>query len=668
VADIAVQNLTKYYGDRLILQDISFDIQAGEKVAVLGANGAGKTTLLHILTGRLAYEGGHVSLGAGKTVGIIDQMPTFPPHATVNDVLRLAFWETDELMAALEQLSVEMAHRPNDTALLKRYATLEARLDVLGGYNRDFEIDRVCNGLAIPPAMREQAFAQLSGGEKTRINLARIILERTDILLLDEPTNHLDMESVNWLGNYLENYHGTVLTISHDRWFLDQCCTRIIEIRDGKVDFYYGNYSYYAVERERRRAEQLKRHENELAEKKRLEATARSMHEHGTEHLAKRAASIEKRIARMKVTDRPPADKRMSVRFGDPNYETEDVLQVRGLSKSFGSRCILDDISFHIRNRERVAILGANGAGKTTLLKLLLGEEKPDAGVIRKGVGLRPAYLPQQVYFANPHRNLIDTLIYDKNVTAQTARNRLGAFQFTGEEQLKTVEILSGGEKSRLRLCELLYDPLNLLILDEPTNHLDLASREWMEAAVAAFDGTLLFVSHDRYFVERFATRILYMENAHILDFLGTYSDFLAWRENNPALVAASLSGTDAASASGATSGAALRGMAPASEAPSAKKRHKPAAPTLDDVPPPPVQPKRTGGTKQLQKQLNMLEREIAQLERDSATLEQEMLEAASDSARLLELLTQKEQQEERLTARLEEWEAVAAELEERQS
>ena len=641
MADISVQNLTKYYGDRLILQDVSFDIQPGEKVAILGANGAGKTTLLNILTGRLPYDGGHVSLGAGKNAGVIDQMPDFPDDATVEDVLRLAFRESDEITAAMDALTDEMARKPDDASLLKRYAQLETRLEILGGYNRDYEIDRVCNGLDIPQSMRAQRFELLSGGEKTRINLARIILEQTDILLLDEPTNHLDMDAVDWLGNYLEAYRGTVMIISHDRWFIDQCCDRVIEIHDCTCDFYNGNYSYYAVERERRREEQLKHHEHELAEKKRLEAVARIMHEHGTEHLAKRAASIEKRIARMKVTDRPKKDKKMTVTFGDPNYETEEVLKVRDITKSYDGREILHDISFNIRNREKVALLGANGAGKTTLLKILLGEEEPDAGVIRKGVGLRPAYLPQQVYFANPHRNLIDTLIYDKNVSMQVARNRLGSFQFTGEQQMKTVDMLSGGEKSRLRLCELMYDPLNFLILDEPTNHLDLASREWIEEAVEAFDGTLLFVSHDRYFVERFATRVLYLEDGKLTDFIGSYSDFLKYRE---------------------------KGELPETPAPTSQPKHKEHdVTTLDDVPRPPEKPKRTGGTKNLQKQLNTLEREISQLEQQSADLEQQMIDASSDSARLLGLMTEKEQCDEALAAKMDEWEAVAAELEELQ-
>ncbi len=315
------------------------------------------------------------------------------------------------------------------------------------------------------------------------------------------------------------------------------------------------------------------------------------------------------------------------------------MLEMKHVTKTFGDFHALEDLSLHVPRGSVYGLVGPNGAGKTTMLKILLGEETPDSGVIRKGVGLKPAYLPQQVHFANPHRNLIDTLIYDKNVSMQVARNRLGSFQFIGETQMKTVDMLSGGEKSRLRLCELMYDPLNLLILDEPTNHLDLASREWIEEAVEAFDGTLLFVSHDRYFVERFATRVLYLENGRLIDFIGSYSAFLDWR---------------------AKGGGAL----PAAEAAPVPKKKKAAVPTLDDVPKPPEKPKRTGGTKNLQKQLSTLEREISQLETQSGELEQQMVDAASDSSRLLELMTEKETCDEKLAAKMDEWEAVAAELE----
>ncbi len=628
MADITVQNLTKYYGDRLILSDLTFDIQPGEKVAILGPNGAGKTTLLHILAGRLDYDGGHVSIGAGRTVGMIDQMPDYPDGVTVEDVLRSAFRDADAVKREMEALEAGMAARPEDESLLRRYGALQQRLDALGGYNRDFEVDKVCNGLDIPPARRAQPVNQLSGGEKTRANLARIILEQTDILLLDEPTNHLDMDAVRWLGDYLEGYTGTVVTVSHDRYFLDQCCERILEVHDNTVEFYAGSYSYYAVERERRYEQQLREHENQMAEKKRLEGVARIMHEHGTEHLAKRAASIEKRIARMKVTDRPRRDKRMSVSFGDPNYETEDVLKVRGITKSYEGRIILQDVTFHVRNGERVAILGDNGAGKTTLLKILLGEETADDGTVKKGVGLRPAYLPQTVHFANENRNLIDTLIYDKNVTMQTARNRLGAFKFSGEDQMKTVSTLSGGEKSRLRLCELMYDPLNMLILDEPTNHLDLMSREWIEEAVEAFTGTLLFVSHDRYFVERFATRVIYLENGEYIDYTGSYEQFLAYRERLRA----------------------EKGPAPS---PAAKKQ----APKAE-------KPRQKGGTKNLSKRVTVLEREISRLEAELADLDSRINHNAADPEKLMGLLAEKEEADAELLEKMEEWERLSEELE----
>lgn len=641
---ISIQNLSVEFNSTALFSGVNFVINKRDKIALVGKNGAGKSTMLKIIAGLQEPTGGVVAAQKDITIGYLPQQMILTDERSVVEEVRTVFGKLDEMKASLARMNTELAERTDYESesyaeLIDRISNLSDLVQMEESENGEAELEKTLLGLGFVRSDFDRNTSEFSGGWRMRIELAKLLLMRPDVLLLDEPTNHLDMDAVDWLGNYLESYHGTVLIISHDRWFIDQCCDRVIEIHDCTCDFYNGNYSYYAVERERRREEQLKHHEHELAEKKRLEATARSMHEHGTEHLAKRAASIEKRIARMKVTDRPKTDKKMSVTFGDPNYETEEVLKVRDITKSYDGREILQDVSFNIRNRERVALLGANGAGKTTMLKILLGEEAPDSGTIRKGVGLKPAYLPQQVYFANPHRNLIDTLIYDKNVSMQVARNRLGAFQFTGETQMKTVDMLSGGEKSRLRLCELMYDPLNLLILDEPTNHLDLASREWIEEAVEAFDGTLLFVSHDRYFVERFATRVLYLENGRLIDFIGSYSAFLDWR---------------------AKGGGAL----PEAEAAPVPKKKKAAVPTLDDVPKPPEKPKRTGGTKNLQKQLSTLEREISQLETQSGDLEQQMVDAASDSSRLLELMTEKEQCDEKLAAKMDEWEAVAAELE----
>ncbi len=625
MADISISGLNQYFGENQILHDITFDIFPGEKVAIVGPNGAGKTTLFRVITGELPYETGTVSIAKDRTVGMIDQIPVYQPDDTVEMILRSAFHRIDQVRAKMKQLEIRM-EKNDDSNLLKQYGALQAEFEAMGGYALDFEIDKVCNGLEIPREMREKPFDVLSGGEKTRVNLARIILEDTDILLLDEPTNHLDLDAVEWLGNFLHDYKGTVVTISHDRYFLDQCCDRIIELFEGHADFYPGSYSYYAEERKLRFARRMAEHENQLEELKRLQDQSRKMHQWGTEKMHKRAFSIDKRIARMTVADRPKQQKKMSMTFGDPNYETEHVLKVRNINKSFDGKQILHDISFHVRNGERVAILGDNGTGKTTLLNIILGLEEADSGTIKKGDGLKPAYLPQVVHFENETRTLVDTLIYEKNVTPQTARNRLGRFQFSGEDQLKPVSKLSGGEKSRLRLCELMYDKLNMLVLDEPTNHLDILSREWIEEAVESFTGTLLFVSHDRYFVSRFANRILVLMDGELIDFTGTYEQYLLFRARKAAEKAASVQ-------------------------PKPKKE----------------KPKPKGGTKPLEKKIAKLEREISDLEQKSASIDEQMTQAASDPGKLIELSEQKDAVESELMAHMEQWETLSAQLEEMQ-
>lgn len=622
MADISINGLNKFFGETQILRDITFDIFPGEKVAIVGPNGAGKTTLFRILTGEITYDSGTVSIAKDRTVGIINQIPVFEPGATVEEVLRSAFHRIRAVREQMAELEKQM-QTSTDPVLLTRYGALQQELETLGGYTLDVEVDKVCNGLEISRDMRTQQFEVLSGGEKTRVNLARIILENTDILLLDEPTNHLDLDAVEWLGNFLDSYEGTVVTISHDRYFLDQCCERIIELFEGRADFYAGSYSYYAEERQLRYERRMAEHENQLEAVKRLEDQSRKMHQWGTEKMHKRAFSIDKRIARMTVADRPKKQKKLSMTFGDPDYETEEVLKVRGICKSFDGREILHDVTFNVKNGEKVAILGDNGTGKTTLLNIILGLEPADDGSVKKGDGLKPAYLPQVVTFENENRTLVDTLIYDKNVTPQTARNRLGRFQFSGEDQLKTVAKLSGGEKSRLRLCELMYDKLNMLVLDEPTNHLDILAREWIEEAVEGFTGTLLFVSHDRYFVSRFASRIIVLMEDGYVDFTGNYEQYLAFREKKAAERAA-------------------------------------AAP----VKPKKVREKPKGGTKPLEKKIAKLEREIAELEAQCADLDERMAQAGADAQKLMELSAEREAVDEALMEKMEQWEALSTELE----
>ena len=643
MVDIRVSGLVKSFDlEKRILDGLTFQVDSGERVGLLGRNGAGKTTVFRMLTGELEADEGEVQIAAGRRLGLISQIPVYPAGYTVEDVLQTAFSRMFRLKDEMDALTLRMERGDSDEATLRRYGELNARFEGLGGWDTATAVNKVANGLSISDEMRTRPFDCLSGGEKTRVNLGRLILEDTDILLLDEPTNHLDLQATEWLEEYLRKFRGTVVTISHDRYFLDRTVTRIIEIQDGKAELYSGNYSFYAIEKERRYQERMKQYLKEQAKIQQLEKAAEQMHLWafmGNDALHKRAFSMEKRIERMRTTAKPTKARRLEARFQSREFKGDEVMQIKGVSKAFGEKKLFEDVYLRCEGGERIALLGENGTGKTTLLNMLTGYDRPDSGSIRLGPSVKAAYLPQVIHFAHPERSMLDTMLYELDITPQSARNRLAAYQFTGEDVFKPVSVLSGGELSRLRLCMLMDESINLLILDEPTNHLDIDSREWLEQAVEAFDGTLLFVSHDRYFVERFATRVLYLENGRLIDFIGSYSAFLDWR---------------------AKGGGAL----PAAEAAPVPKKKKAAVPTLDDVPKPPEKPKRTGGTKNLQKQLSTLEREISQLETQSGELEQQMVDAASDSSRLLELMTEKETCDEKLAAKMDEWEAVAAELE----
>ena len=509
MALITVSEIEKSFEqDRVILQGISFQVDAGERVAILGDNGAGKTTLLRILCGELQPDKGGVSVAKGSRIGYVRQINHEVTDRLVEDVLKDAYRVAIEKGKELEKL-----HDRMETVSAAKYDEVLRSFEAAGGYDWEAEYARIANGLNIPPEMRARRFDSLSGGEQTRVNLARMIMEKTDILLLDEPTNHLDVESMEWLEDYLLHYKGTVLVVSHDRYFLDTVAERIIEIRHGKTDFYSGNYSYYVQEKELRFQQQLLRYNQEQAKVKQLEFQIARLKAWGSVYdnpaLHKKAAAMEKRIERVQQTDKPVKESRMQAGFSSEAFRADRVLTAEHLSKSFDGRSIIRDFSAFIRGGgERVALIGPNGVGKSTLLKMLLGILPPDEGTVKTGPSVRCAYLPQQVVFEHPERTLYDTMLYETGCSPQEARDRLGAFRFTGEDQFKTVSQLSGGERSRLRLCILMMSRVNFLVLDEPTNHLDLASREWIEEAVDAFEGTLLFVSHDRYFTRRFANHI----------------------------------------------------------------------------------------------------------------------------------------------------------------
>ena len=627
--DISVSNLVKEFevGTK-ILDGLTFQVDTGERVGLLGPNGCGKTTLLRILTGAMDYDEGEVMIAPGKRMGLISQIPVYPAGYTVEDVLATAFEPLRKMEEELARLTREMASG-TDPALMSRYDKLTAAYETAGGYETDTRINKVCNGLSIPQAMREQLFESLSGGEKTRVNLARLILEDTDILLLDEPTNHLDLRATEWLEEYLGKFKGTVLTVSHDRYFLDSVVDRIIEIKVGKAEFYSGNYSFYAVEKERRYEEQLRQYEKEQAKIEQLEKAAEQLRiwaYSGNDKIFKRAQSMEKRIERMRTADRPKKERKMEVRFGEREFRGDEVLTIKGLTKAFGGRTLFSGLGLEVAGGERIALIGDNGSGKTTLLKMILGEEVPDGGKVRMGPTVKVGYLPQHVHFDHPERSLVDTLIYAQDCTAQSARNRLAAFKFRGEDVFKPVSALSGGEQSRLRLCMLMDEKINLLVLDEPTNHLDIQSREWIEEAVEEYEGNLLFVSHDRYFIDRFATRVWVLEDGQVTDFRGSYGEYRAARERKQAQAV------------------------PAPAAAPAEKKEK---------------PRRPGGTKNLEKEVAAAERAVAKAEEQMYELGLQIEEAASDYLKLQELYEQREALEEEILKLYGTWERLSAELEE---
>lgn len=529
MTDISVNGLVKSFElGKNILDGLTFDITEGERVGILGHNGCGKTTLFRILVGEIDYDEGAVVIASGKRIGLISQIPVYPAGWTTEDVLRDAHRNLYAISEKLEKLASDMENDCSDK-LLREYDRLSEDFRRLGGYDMEFNRNRVANGLDIPQYMREQPFDSLSGGERTRVNLARLILENTDILLLDEPTNHLDLRATEWLEEYLLHFKGTVLAISHDRFFLDRIAQRCIEINDGTAEFYSGGYSFYVEERQRRFEEKLKKYEKDQAKLEQLTKAAEQMHLWafmGNDKLHKRAFSMEKRIAKLSQTERPQESKKLTAKFSARDFSGDEVMVCEGISKSFGEKKLFSDLALTIAGGDRIALIGDNGTGKSTLVKLIMQKEIPDSGYLYLGPSVRPAYLPQIIEFSHPERNLVDTMLYNCRCQPQEARDRLGAFGFRGEDVFTRVGALSGGEKSRLRLCMLMGSDINLLILDEPTNHLDIASREWMEDALSDYPEALLFVSHDRYFIEKFATRIWHLENGIITDYRGTYSEY----------------------------------------------------------------------------------------------------------------------------------------------
>lgn len=518
----------------MILENISFAINAGEKIGLVGANGAGKTTLFKILTGQYSSDSGDLYLSKELTIGYMEQNADLESSSTVFDEALGVFDYLIQLELAIRDLELQISEESSNTSsnklskLMDMYSHKSEEFQNLNGYGYRSEIRGVLKGLGFSEVEYSQPIMQLSGGQKTRISLAKLLLKKPDILMLDEPTNHLDMEAIEWLESFLKTYDGTVLIISHDRYFLDQVVSKIFEIEYRQLVQYNGSYSDYVMRKKILYEQRLKDYTNQQKDIDRQEEIIRRFKQHGTEKLAKRAKSREKRLEHISLIEKPNYyDKRAKIRFEPQIKSGDDVLEVENLSKRFSQNPLFSDVDFKIFRGERVALIGPNGIGKSTLLKIILGTLSSDSGSIRIGHNVHIGYFDQEQALLNTSNTIIDE-IWQENIrfTQTQVRSLLGSFLFTGEDVFKQISTLSGGEKSRVALLKLMLSKANILLMDEPTNHLDIVSKEVLEDALVNYNGTLLIISHDRYFLNKVSTKILSLSQEGIKEYLGNYDYF----------------------------------------------------------------------------------------------------------------------------------------------
>ncbi|WP_206172862.1 ribosomal protection-like ABC-F family protein [Acidilutibacter cellobiosedens] len=532
--ECSINNLIKYYGANKIFENISFELKTNERIGLIGKNGCGKTTLMKILIGAEDYQGGSINFSKDTKVGYLDQIFEFKPDTTVMEIFELAFqklWEIKKEMKSVEQ-KIKKLKGGNLDKVLKRYGYLMEQYEINGGYEVETRINKIYNGLNIADSYRKMRFEELSGGEKTRVMLGKLLLEEPDILLMDEPTNHLDISSVEWLEEFLKNYKGVVLVISHDRCFLDNVVNRIIELHSDKAELYDGNYSDYTAERERRFLLEYKAYQNQQKKIDTMEKQVQRFRIWGkmrdSEVMYKRAKEIEKRLGKIEVLDRPVLESR-KIRLPHQKAQRSGkiVLKAEMIEKSFGEKMLFSDLSFTLFYQDRLCIMGNNGSGKTTLLKIILGKIPADKGCVSLGASIKIGYLPQNVIFRDEEKTLLEYFIEEHKVTVSEARSELAKVLYFQEDVNKKIRTLSGGEKRRLKLCSLLYEEVNFMILDEPTNHLDMDSREVLEETLTDYDGTLLFVSHDRYFIRKIADKIMVLDNGNGKLYPMNYDEYL---------------------------------------------------------------------------------------------------------------------------------------------
>ena len=540
---LSAQHIAKSFGVNAVLRDVSLTVQQGDRIGLVGVNGCGKSTLMRILAGLDAQDGGEISLVRGLRVGYLAQQNMVTSGETVWNELQKVYEQVFAMEKKLRELEDEMAHAHTDAQrfaqLSADYDRLTQRFEEADGYSWKSMVSGVLNGLGFKPAQYDQCVDSLSGGEQTRLCLARLLLQKPDLLLLDEPTNHLDMETLQWLENYLAAYKGSVLVISHDRYFLDHVCTGIVEILMGSSEQYNGNYTRYIAQRQERFESRMRAYEIQQKEIERQQAIIARYRMFNREKSIRAAESREKALDRMEKLEKPVDERAIRFSFEARRRTGEDVLQLTEMSKSFGEKHLFHDLTLRVRAGDRVALIGPNGIGKSTLIKIIVGEELPDTGFIRYGSNVDIGYYDQHQSTLHADKTVLDE-IWDRfpQMEQSNVRGALGMFLFTGDDVFKPIHTLSGGEKGRVALTALMLRKDNLLLLDEPTNHLDMDSREVLEDALTDFGGTIITVSHDRYFINRIANRIIEMQPDGVTEYIGNYDDYIE-RKNRPVAVEA---------------------------------------------------------------------------------------------------------------------------------
>ncbi|MBQ6900862.1 MAG: ABC-F family ATP-binding cassette domain-containing protein [Firmicutes bacterium] len=645
---LSANNLAKIYGTDVIIEKASFHVNAGDRVGIVGRNGAGKTTLLNMLTGELSVDEGEFFVSANTRVGYLKQRDNFFKDHTVIEAIDDIFTDIHRIEEEIHKTSDMVAANPHDEKLIHRLDALQQEYDAKGGYTYKSEITGILSSMAFGPDTYNKKISTLSGGERTRLALAALLLEKPDILLLDEPTNHLDIGTLKWLEQYLSSYKGTIMIVSHDRYFLDQTVNRIFEVENHKVYCYDGNYTAFAAKKAQRREAELRAYNNQQKEIARQEEMIRRFKQHGTELLAKRAQSREKRLEHIERLERPESEMgKMKIHFRQNFQSGNDVIFAEGLAKDFGwgsnKKELFRNVDLDIKRGERICIVGPNGVGKTTLLRTLLGELNPTEGRLKIGHNVAFGYYDQGQQLLNNNNTVLEELKESYRLYTDTEmRNILGRFLFHGDDVFLPVGSLSGGEKARLSLVKMMLSGANTLILDEPTNHLDIDSKEVFEEALLEFPGTVIVVSHDRYFLQRIPTRILELEHDGIREYLGKYDYYLEKKEQIQSAkkyLTEQLGG----GAKGATSAdfdqAMNQSAAPAENLSAAQLR------TLNK--------QREAEERRKARLVARLEEEIAALEEESADIEAQM--CAEENMNDYELLAKLSTRHEELAKKLEE-------------